>query len=90
MGAAKAALPAWQVLFMAVVAGAYISFGAMLLLSVGGACTALGQVRTRLSRLSARLIDVSPRRVDLLLPPLGMAAALCSLPDGTTDQTGRW
>lgn len=46
-GAGKADLPAWQIFYMALMAGVYVSMGAMLLLSVGGASTALGQVGSR-------------------------------------------
>ena len=44
-GGAKADWPAAKIFFMALVAGAYISFGCMLLCSVGGTATALGQAR---------------------------------------------
>jgi len=47
-GGAKADWPAAKIFFMALVAGAYISFGCMLLCSVGGTATALGQARPTL------------------------------------------
>ena len=49
-GAGKADMPAWQIFYMALMAGVYVSLGAMLLLSVGGASTALGQVSSRKER----------------------------------------
>ena len=45
-GAVKAGTPAWRVMAMALMAAAYISFGALLLLSVGGTCTGLAAVRS--------------------------------------------
>lgn len=51
LGSSKADMPAWRILFMALVAGAYISFGALLLCSVGAACAGLAQSNVGLQKL---------------------------------------
>ena len=38
-------MPAWRIMAMALVAAVYISFGALLLLSVSGNCSGLAAVR---------------------------------------------
>ena len=46
LGSDKAELPASKTFILSLLAGVYISFGGMLAISVGGACTGLAQVGT--------------------------------------------
>lgn len=51
LGTAKASTPLWKVLLLGVLAGSYIALGALLALSVGGACPGLAAANPGLSKL---------------------------------------
>ena len=66
-GAAKAALPAGTTLVLGVLAGAFIGFGSLLALSVGGACPGLASANPGLQKM-----------VLVRAGPLSSATSCCS------------
>ena len=51
LGVAKANSPAHKAILLSLIAGAFIGFGGMMMLAVGGACPGLGTTNPGLQRL---------------------------------------